>query len=331
MKKFKALRVHDEQGRNVAHIEELSETDLSPGNVLIQVSYSDINYKDALAVTGKGKILRGLPRIPGIDLAGKVLRSEDPRYKEGDSVLVTGYGVGEGHDGGFSEVVRVQADWVIPLPQGLSEREAMQIGTAGFTAALALERLERAGTHPAAGPVLINGATGGVGSLAIDIFSKAGYSVTAYTGKADQVDYLKSLGADEVLLADQVELGKRPLESGRWGAAVDSLGGDVLAWMLATTKPWCNVASIGLAAGTALSTTVMPFIIRGVSLIGIDSPLCPYDIRSRVWQRLAQELKPRHLDRIAGREVGLDGIVDACNALMARQVTGRYLVKIGAA
>jgi len=331
MKKFKALRVHDEQGKAQARVEQIDEAALSPGNVLIQVSYSDINFKDALAVTGKGKILRRLPMVPGIDLAGTVLSSEDARYKEGDRVLVTGYGIGEGHDGGFSEIARVQGDWVIPIPDGLSEREAMQIGTAGFTAALALERLERAGTNPASGPVLVNGATGGVGSLAIDIFSKAGYSVTAYTGKADQVDYLKALGADEVLLASELEMGKRPLDSGRWGAAVDSLGGDMLAWILSTTKPWCNVASIGLAASIQLPATVMPFIIRGVSLIGIDSPLCPYDIRQRVWQRLAQELKPRHLDRIAGHEVGLDGIAAACDALMARQVTGRYLVKIGAA
>src|SRR5690606_31372733 len=199
---------------------------------------------------------------------------------------------------------------------------------AGFTAALALERLERAGTSPADGPVLITGATGGVGSLAIDIFSKAGYSVTALTGKPDQADYLRALGADEVLHTDQIEPSRRPLESGRWGAAVDSLGGDTLAWILASTKPWCNVASIGLAAGVQLPTTVMPFIIRGVSLIGIDSPLCPHDIRERVWQRLGQELKPRHLERIGGQEIGLDGIADACRKLMAREVTGRYIVKL---
>lgn len=328
MGEFNALRVHNDDGRVEARLERIALDDLSPGNVVIRAAYSCINYKDAMAVTGKGKVARRYPLVPGIDVAGTVLRSDDPRYKAGERVLVIGYGLGEGHDGGYSEQVRVNADWLIRIPEGLSEREAMQIGTAGFTAALALERLERAGTNPASGPVLITGATGGVGSLAIDIFSKAGYSVTALTGKADQADYLKALGADEVLLTDQIELGKRPLESGRWGAAVDSLGGDMLAWILAGTKPWCNVASIGLAAGVQLPTTVMPFIIRGVSLIGIDSPLCPHDIRERVWQRLAQELKPRHLDRIGSQEIGLDSIAEACGELMARKVTGRYIVKL---
>lgn len=328
MENFKALRVHNDGAKTEARIEQITLDDLSPGNLVIRASYSCINYKDAMAVTGTGRVARRFPLVPGIDVAGKVLSSEDSRFKQGDSVLVTGYGLGEGHDGGFSEVVRVNADWVIRIPQGLSEHEAMQIGTAGFTAALALERLERAGTNPASGPVLVTGATGGVGSLAVDMFSKAGYSVTALTGKRDQVDYLKALGADDVLLTDEVEFGKKPLDSGRWGAAVDSLGGDALAWILATTKPWCNVASIGLAAGIQLPTTVMPFIIRGVSLIGIDSPLCPHDIRERVWQRLAKELKPRHLERIGSHEIGLDGIVDASNGLMARKVTGRYIVKL---
>jgi acrylyl-CoA reductase (NADPH) len=328
MDRFTALRVHQADDKVEPRIEQISLDDLAPGNVVIRASYSCINFKDAMAVLGKGKVARRYPLVPGIDVAGKVLRSEDPRYKEGDSVLVTGYGLGEGHDGGFSELVRVKADWLVRIPEGVSEREAMQIGTAGFTAALALERLERAGTNPAVGPVLVTGATGGVGSTAIDIFSKAGYSVTALTGKQDQTDYLKALGADEVLLTDSIELGKRPLESGRWGAAVDSLGGDTLAWILASTKPWCNVASIGLAAGVQLPTTVMPFIIRGVSLIGIDSPLCPHDIRERVWQRLAQELKPRHLDRIGSHEIGLDEVPEACRNLLARKVTGRFVVKI---
>lgn len=328
MDRFTALRVHQADDKVEPRIEQISLDDLAAGNVVIRASYSGINYKDAMAVLGKGKVARRYPLVPGIDVAGKVLRSEDPRYKEGDSVLVTGYGLGEGHDGGYSELVRVKADWLVRIPEGISEREAMQIGTAGFTAALALERLERAGTNPAAGPVLVTGATGGVGSLAIDMFSKAGYSVTALTGKQDQSDYLKALGADEVLLTDSIEIGKRPLESGRWGAAVDSLGGDMLAWILASTKPWCNVASIGLAAGVQLPTTVMPFIIRGVSLVGIDSPLCPHDIRERVWQRLAQELKPRHLERIGSHEIGLDQVPEACRNLLARKVTGRFVVKI---
>ena len=328
MSEFKALRVHQEDDKVTARLESIQLSDLSAGQVVIQASYSCINYKDAMAVTGIGRVARRYPLVPGIDVAGRVLQSDDPRFKEGDAVLVTGYGLGEGHDGGYSEQVRVNADWVIPIPDGLSEREAMQIGTAGFTAALALERLERAGTNPASGPVLVTGATGGVGSLAIDIFNKAGYSVPALTGKSDQADYLTALGADEILLSSELEFSKRPLESGRWGAAVDNLGDDVLAWILATTKPWCNVASIGLAAGVKLPTTVMPFIIRGVSLIGIDSPLCPYDIRERVWQRLAQELKPRHLDLVGEKEIGLDDIADACRDLLARKTTGRFIVKI---
>lgn len=328
MSEFKALRVHQEAEQVAARLDQMHLDDLSAGDVVIQTSYSCINYKDAMAVTGAGRVVRQFPLVPGIDAAGRILHSDDARFKEGEAVLVTGYGLGENHDGGYSERVRVSADWLIRIPEGLSEREAMQIGTAGFTAALALERLERAGTNPSQGPVLVTGATGGVGSLAIDIFSKAGYSVTALTGKTEQVDYLKSLGADEVLLSDELELSKRPLESGRWGAAVDSLGGDVLAWILASTKPWCNVASIGLAAGVQLPTSVMPFIIRGVSLIGIDSPLCPHDIRERVWQRLAQELKPRHLERIGGQEIGLAEVPEACRKLMARKVTGRYIVKI---
>jgi acrylyl-CoA reductase (NADPH) len=328
METFRALRLHRDGDRVEPRLERIRLDDLSPGNVVIRASHSCVNFKDALAVTGQGRVVRRYPLVPGIDVAGRVLRSDDPRYREGDRVLVTGYGLGEEYDGGYSELVRVHADWIVPIPEGLTEREAMQIGTAGFTAALALERLEHAGTHPAGGPVLVTGATGGVGSLAIDIFSKAGYSVTALTGKPDRVDYLRTLGADEVLLASDVEMGKRPLQSARWGAAVDSLGGDLLAWILSATKPWGNVASIGLAAGTQVTTTVMPFIIRGVSLIGINSPLCPHDIRERVWQRLAQELKPRHLDRIACHEIGLDGIVEACRRLLAREATGRFVIRM---
>lgn len=217
MSEFKALRVHQEADQVAARLEQVHLDDLSAGDVVIEASYSCINYKDAMAVTGARPVVRQFPLVPGIDVAGRILRSDDARFKEGEAVLVTGYGLGENHDGGYSERVRVSADWLIRIPEGLSEREAMQIGTAGFTAALALERLERAGTNPSQGPVLVTGATGGVGSLAIDMFSKAGYSVTALTGKTEQVDYLKSLGADEVLLSDELELSKQPLESGRWG------------------------------------------------------------------------------------------------------------------
>lgn len=328
MERFKALRVYNEDGQIQARLGQLTVDELSAGSVLIRASYSSINFKDALAVTGKGKIMRRFPLVAGIDVAGTVAASEDARFSAGDAVLVTGCGLGEEHDGGYSEYVRVPAEWVIKLPPGLSEREAMQLGTAGFTAGLALERLERSGTNPAAGPVLVTGATGGVGSLAVDLLNRAGYSVTALTGKQAQVEYLKSLGADEVLVSDQVDLGKRPLERAQWGAAVDNVGGEVLTWLTRTVKPWCNIASIGLAASHELNTTVMPFILRGVSLIGINSVDTPRDLRERVWQRLSQELKPRHLDKISGHETTLENLPDACRQLLERRVIGRFVVKI---
>ncbi len=326
MQHFKAFRVHADGGR----IETLTLSDLDPGEVVIRAIYSGVNYKDALAVTGKGKILRRHPMIAGIDVAGEVVQSSDPRFREGDEVLVTGCGLGEAHDGGFSEYVRVPAAWVVPLPQGLDVREAMALGTAGFTAAMALERMEANGTNPSHGPILITGASGGVGSLAVDIFSKAGYSVTALTGKADQVERLKALGADEVLLTDQVSYSGRPLEKARWGGAVDNVGGEVLAWIAATTKPWCNIASVGLAASANLSTTVMPFILRAVSLLGVNSVECPDDMRHRIWQRLAQELKPRQLDSIVRAEVSLDGLPAVCDELIERRSYGRTLVSLAA-
>jgi acrylyl-CoA reductase (NADPH) len=328
MEKFKALRVYSEDGQVQARLEQLAVDELSAGTVLIRASYSSINFKDALAVTGKGKIMRRFPLIAGVDVAGTVAASEDSRFSAGDEVLVTGCGLGEEHDGGFSELVRIPAEWVIKLPKGLSQREAMQLGTAGFTAGLALERLERNGTHPASGPVLVTGATGGVGSLAVDMLNKAGYSVTALTGKAEQREYLTSIGADEVLIADELDLGKRPLERAQWGAAVDNVGGEVLTWITRTTRPWCNIAAIGLAASHALNTTVMPFILRGVSLIGINSVDTPRDLRERVWQRLSQELKPRHLEKISRHETTLEKLPDACQQLLERRVSGRFVVKI---
>lgn len=328
MHSFKALRVYDEGGRVQPRLESVTLAELSAGEVVIHARYSSLNFKDALAVTGQGKILRRFPLVAGIDVAGTVHASDDPAFTVGEEVLVTGCGLGESHDGGYSEYVRVPADWVIRLPDGLSAREAMQLGTAGFTAALAIERLEQSGTHPACGPALVTGAGGGVGGLAIDILSKAGYEVTALTGRPEQAGYLRELGADEILSRQELDLGRRPLEQARWGAALDNLGGEVLTWLTRTMKPGCNIASIGLAAGPELETTVLPFILRGVSLLGINSVEVPRDLRERVWQRLGQELKPRHLDRIASHETSLEDLPEAAEALLARRVSGRYVVKI---
>ncbi|WP_309544927.1 YhdH/YhfP family quinone oxidoreductase [Alkalilimnicola ehrlichii] len=245
MNNFKALRVHEDGAR----LETLGLEELDAGEVVIKAAYSGINYKDALAVTGKGKILRRFPMIPGIDVAGEVVESGDDRFSIGERVLVTGCGLGENHDGGFAEYVRVPVDWMVAIPSGLSEREAMALGTAGFTATMALVRMEDNGSNPSQGPILINGASGGVGSLAIDIFSKAGYSVTALTGKAEQAERLRRLGADEVLLTSELEFGTRPLERAQWAGAVDSVGGDFLAWLTRTVQPWGNIAAIGLAGG----------------------------------------------------------------------------------
>lgn len=328
MNAFIAFRVHNDDGQIRAGLEEIHLHDLNEGEVVIKAAWSDVNFKDALAATGKGKIMRRFPMVGGIDVAGTVHASEDSRFKPGQEVLVTGCGLSEDYDGGYAQYARVKADFVIPLPERLSLRESMVLGTAGFTAALAIERLEHAGLQPQQGPVLVTGATGGVGSLAIDMLNKAGYEVAALTGKADQVDYLKELGADEVLISDQLDFGKRPLEKARWAGAIDALGGDTLAWLTKTVQPWGGIASIGLAAGWDLNTTVMPFILRGVSLIGIDSVHCPRDLREKVWQRLAEELKPRHMDRIVAKEVSLNDISGVFQALMDRTLTGRILVRI---
>jgi len=325
---FMTFRVHNESGVIRSGLEQVALDALGEGDVIIRAAWSDINYKDALAVTGEGKVMRRFPLVAGIDVSGVVSASDDARYQPGDAVLVTGCGLGEKHDGGYAEYVRVPGDWVIPLPQGLSLRESMSLGTAGFTAALAMERLEQLGTRPESGPVLVTGASGGVGSIAIDIFSKAGYEVTALTGKPEQVDYLKSLGAEAVLLTSETTMGKHPLEAARWGAAIDSVGGEVLAWLTRTTRPWCNIASIGLTGGWELNTTVMPFILRGVSLIGINSVDTPRDLRLKIWQRLAGELKPRNLDRIVTHEVPLEQIDSAFRDYIDRKMTGRSLVRI---
>ncbi len=328
MQSFRAFRVHSEDNQTVARLEDLTLEDLDEGNVVIRACWSDINYKDALAATGKGKIMRRMPMVGGIDVAGYVQSSGDPRYREGDAVFVTGFGLSEEHDGGYSELVRVPADWLVPLPEGMSLRESMALGTAGFTAGLAVDAMQHNGQQPEDGPILVNGATGGVGSLAINMFAGLGFEVTAFTGKRDAESYLRGLGATELLLRGDIELGGRPLEKALWAGAVDNVGGDDLGWLTRTTQPGGNISSIGLAGGHKLETTVMPFILRGINLLGINSIFVPEERRRRVWQRLAQDLKPRHLQQIVQNEVDLDGLAGAFDALMAGTMTGRSVVRI---
>lgn len=330
MNPFRALRVHQVDKATKTQLDTIALADLTPGEVVVRVQWSGINYKDALAVTGKGRIMRAFPRVAGIDLAGVVEQSSAPAYRVGDEVLVTGCNIGELLDGGYAEFARVPAEAVIPLPTGLSTKDAMAIGTAGFTAAFALRRMLENHQAPAMGPIAVTGPTGGVGGIAIDLFKRAGFTVHAVTGKAGKADdYLKSLGADEVVSRQALDLGAKPLEKALWGGAVDNLGGPTLAWLTRTVKPWGNIASIGLAQSHELATTVMPFILRGVSLLGIHSVECPRAWREEIWRKLAGEWKPRHLDRIATRVVTLDELPAACADLFAGMVTGRILVKIG--
>lgn len=325
---FKAFRVHLENDRIVARLERIRLDELMPGEVVIRGAWSGINYKDALAATGKGRILRRFPLVAGVDISGTVETSSDPRFRHGDPVVVIGSGLSESTDGGFTQFARVRADAVQPLPAGLDLRAAMAIGTAGFTAALALHRMEQLDQRPALGPIAVTGATGGVGSVAIDIFSGRGYDVTALTHKAEATDYLRSLGAADVQVLSGMSLGNRPLEKALWGGAVDSLGGDVLAWLTRTTVPFGTIASIGLAAGAQLATTVMPFILRGVSLLGINSNEIPHDLRLAIWRRLGTDLRPSRLDRIVRCEVALDDLPGCFEEYIAGRITGRTLVRL---
>ena len=322
---FDAFRIHGGDTAHRSGIESLSLGDMAPGEVVVRTAFSSVNFKDALAGTGEGRILRRFPLVGGIDVAGHVVASTDPAFREGDPVLVTGCGLSETRDGGYSEYARLEARWAIPLPDGLTLRESMVLGTAGFTAALALFRMLENRQAPGLGPVCVTGATGGVGSLAVDIFSRAGFEVHAVSGKADRHDWLRGLGAREVL-GREVLATDRPLESARFGGALDNVGGPMLASLLAQTVPYGNVASAGLAASTGLEATVMPFIIRGVSLLGVASGGTARDIREEVWQRLAGDWKPAHLDAIETRAVGLAELPDVFARMLAGGSLGRTLV-----
>jgi len=329
MKPFKAFRIHSEGGRIAARFEDLTLDDLGAGEVVIRVACSDINYKDALAATGAGKILRRYPLVGGIDLAGTVESSSDARFREGDAVLVTGCGLSETHDGGYAQYARVPGDWVIPMPPGLDAQTAMSLGTAGFTAALAIHRMEQNGQAPSGGPIAVTGATGGVGSVAVDMLATRGYQVIAVSGKAQAAEYLKALGASEVLDRRTLDLGSRPLEAARFAGAIDNLGGEVLTWLTRTVDFWGNIASIGLASSPELKTTVMPFILRGVALLGINSSATRGEWRLAVWQRIATDLRPRQLARIVTRTIDFEQLPQAFPDYLAGSVTGRTLVRIG--
>jgi acrylyl-CoA reductase (NADPH) len=329
MTAFRAFRIHQEGGKVAPKLETIELDALTPGDVVVRVRYSTINYKDALAATGAGKILRKFPLVGGIDLSGEVESSSDPAFRKGQKVLVTGGGLSETNDGGYAEFARVKSENVIALPSGLDEFQAMALGTAGFTAALAVHRMEQNGLQPSSGEILVTGATGGVGSLAIDMLAGRGYSVVAFTGKESALAYLEQIGARRVLLRKDVQLGSKPLEEGRWAGAIDNVGGDVLTWLTRTVNPWGSIASVGMAASFELKTTVLPFILRGVNLLGINSVTTPRAVRLAVWQRLASDLKPRHLDRIVTRTISLDQLPSAFDGYLKSTVTGRTIVKIG--
>lgn len=325
---FKALVVNKDDDFTVK-VRDLTLADLPDGDVLIKVAYSSINYKDSLATIPNGNIVKNYPFVPGIDLAGVVVSSSNPRFKEGDEVLATSYEIGVSHFGGYSEYARIPAEWIVPLPKGLTLKEAMTIGTAGFTAALSVLRLEENNVSPEKGKVLVTGATGGVGSFAVSILSTLGYQVEASTGKESEKAYLKKIGATSIVSRDEVYNGEiKALGKQKWAAAVDSVGGESLASLLSQIQYGGSVAASGLTAGTKLPTAVFPFILRGVNLLGIDSVYCPMDTRLKVWERLATNFKPANLNEFIQQEVTLQQLPEALPILLKGQARGRILVTL---
>ena len=328
MSPFKAYLTTQEGKTSKTELVDFSVDQLDAGEVLIDVDYSTVNYKDALSATGAGRIIRRFPCIGGIDLAGTVSASTDAAFKPGDKVIAHSYDVGVAHHGGYAQRARMPASWLVPMPSGMTTFEAMTYGTAGFTAAQAVQRMQHDGLHPAMGPVLVNGATGGVGMVAIEILAKLGYDVVAVTGKEKDVDLLKSIGAKSVLIRGQFEMTEKPLGAETYAGAVDNLGGEQLSWLTRVMKVGGVIASIGLAQGWEVKTTVMPFILRGVSLLGIDSVNCPMTLRRELWGKLANEWK---CDRLAShcRTVSFAELPSVFDAYVKGAVTGRTVVKIG--
>lgn len=327
MERFQAYRIFSEDGRTVARFTGMAVDQLDPGQVVIRAAYSSVNYKDALAATGAGRVIRRFPCNGGIDVSGTVASSSDPRFKTGEEVICTSYDMGVSHDGGFAGYVRVPADWVVPLPAGLSLHEAMCLGTAGYTAGLGVELMELNGLAPAAGKVVVTGATGGVSSLAIDMLARKGYHVVAVTGKDAEHGYLKQLGAKEVLARSAIDWAStRPMEKALWAGAVDSVGGEQLSWLIRSMQQDGVIASIGNAGGFEFKSTVLPFILRGVRLLGCDSGYTPMALRCKVWGRLAGDLKPLHLKDIV-HDIGFDQLPPVFEELVKGQVRGRYVVR----
>jgi acrylyl-CoA reductase (NADPH) len=323
---FRALVAEQRDDDVARELRELSAEDLGEGDVVVRVGWSSVNYKDALAVSPKGRVAQISPLVPGVDLAGTVVSGDG----EGEDVIVHGHDLGVAHHGGFAEYARVPGEWVIPLPAGLSARQAMALGTAGFTAGLSVQRLEDHGVEPGDGPVLVLGASGGVGSTAVGILAARGFEIAAATGKPDEADWLRELGASEILSRDETSAeSKKPMEKQRWAAVVDPVGGSSLAYALRTTRYGGAVAASGLTGGTSLETTVFPFILRAVSLLGVDSVNTPADVRLSVWERLAGDLRPRGLDESITREVSLDDVDALLDDVLAGKGVGRTVVRVG--
>lgn len=327
MATFKAIRIDKADKGTTAALTQFDEAELMDGDVTVRVEWSTLNYKDGLALTGKAPVVRRFPMIAGIDFAGTVEASSHPQWKAGDKVVCTGWGMGETHLGAYAEKARVKGDWLVALPQGLSARDAMAIGTAGFTAMLSVLALERHGVSPKSGPVVVTGAAGGVGSVATAVLSKLGYHVIASTGRASEADYLKSLGAAEVIDRNELSAPAKPLARERWAGGVDSVGSTTLANLLSMTKYGGAIAACGLAAGMDLPSSVAPFILRGVCLLGIDSVMCPIDPRNAAWQRLASDLDRSKLSEIT-TEIPLAEVPEWGAKILAGQVRGRIVVKI---
>ncbi len=325
---FRACRVFAHGASVEARVTTMAIDELSPGDVVVRVAYSSLNYKDARAVTGRGRpIMRRTPLNAGIDLAGVVETSTDPRFTPGMPVIANGMGLGEAHDGGYAEYARVPGDWLMPLPGALTLRRAMAFGTAGYTAALCVHRMEVNGQRPDMGPIVVTGATGGVGSIAVRLLSARGYTVMAVSGRPEHHDWLRALGATDVRTVEQLDLGDKPLERTRLGGAIDNVGGALLARLLPHIVEWGNVASVGLAGGAEFSSSVYPFILRGVSLLGASSANSPMSLRREIWRRLGDDLQVADIERFVTREVGLDDVVPTALALLDRQLIGRTIVR----
>ena len=325
---FKCFRIDQEDDKIVSGLQSISMDDINPGEITLKTEYSSINYKDALAATGKGKILRSFPLIGGVDVAGEVVESDDPRFDPGDKVIAACSGLSETNDGGYSEYARINSEAAIELPKQMDTRTAMAIGTAGFAAGLAIFKMKLNNQTPEMGPIVVTGATGGVGSIAIDMLSSSGFETTAITRKKTHDEYLKAIGTTNIVCLEEMELGERPLEKAQFGGGIDNVGGDLLSWVLRSTVPEGNVASIGLAADFKLPTNVMPFILRGVNLLGVNSTTLPNAVKQEVWDDIANNMSPQKIDQIVTKEVTLEELPDQFQAFIEGSIVGRVLVKV---